>query len=128
MPARYLLCRRCHPVPRVRTARHLAAHSETSPHPHPNPSPNPIPSPNPNPNSNPNPSPYPNPNPNLNPNANPYQVETADGDVGSNSPYGIDCEDGVVGALDANGTVTGVLPGTLVSYYLVVRNKSVTST
>ena len=31
--------------------------------------------------------------------------------MGSNSPYGIDCEDGVVGALDANGTVTGVLPG-----------------
>ena len=25
--------------------------------------------------------------------------------------YGIDCEDGVVGAVDANGTVTGVLPG-----------------
>jgi hypothetical protein len=72
-------------------------------------------------------------------------VETADGDVGSSSPYGIDCEDGVVGAVDANpycdlnpnpnpnpnltptpnptptpdqvgavdanGTVTGVLPG-----------------
>ena len=38
-------------------------------------------------------------------------VETADGDVGSTSPYGIDCEDGVVGAVDANGTVTGVLPG-----------------
>ena len=38
-------------------------------------------------------------------------VETADGDVGSSAPYGIDCEDGVVGALDANGTVTGVLPG-----------------
>ena len=38
-------------------------------------------------------------------------VETVDGDVGSSAPYGIDCEDGVVGALDANGTVTGVLPG-----------------
>ena len=38
-------------------------------------------------------------------------VETVDGDVGSRAPYGIDCEDGVVGALDANGTVTGVLPG-----------------
>ena len=25
--------------------------------------------------------------------------------------YGIDCEDGVVGAVDANGSVTGVLPG-----------------
>ena len=29
-------------------------------------------------------------------------METADGDVGSTSPYGIDCEDGVVGAVDAN--------------------------
>ena len=38
-------------------------------------------------------------------------VETADGDVGNTSPYGIDCEDGVVGAVDANGSVTGVLPG-----------------
>ena len=38
-------------------------------------------------------------------------VEPADGDVGKNAPFGIDCEDGVVGALDANGTVTGVLPG-----------------
>ena len=38
-------------------------------------------------------------------------LETADGDVGSTSPYGIDCEDGVVGAVDANGSVTGVLPG-----------------
>ena len=38
-------------------------------------------------------------------------VETANSDVGSTSPYGIDCEDGVVGAIDANGTVTGVLPG-----------------
>ena len=36
---------------------------------------------------------------------------TADSDVGSTSPYAIDCEDGVVGAVDANGTVTGVLPG-----------------
>ena len=36
---------------------------------------------------------------------------TADSDVGSTSPYGIDCEDGVVGAVDANGSVTGVLPG-----------------
>ena len=38
-------------------------------------------------------------------------METADGDVGSTLPYGIDCEDGVVGAVDANGSVTGVLPG-----------------
>ena len=38
-------------------------------------------------------------------------METADGDVGSTSPYGIDCEDGVVGAVDANGSVTGVLLG-----------------
>ena len=29
-------------------------------------------------------------------------LETADGDVGSTSPYGIDCEDGVVGAADAD--------------------------
>ena len=29
-------------------------------------------------------------------------METADGDVGSTSPYGIDCEDGVVGAADAD--------------------------
>ena len=27
---------------------------------------------------------------------------TADSDVGSTSPYAIDCEDGVVGAVDAN--------------------------
>ena len=27
---------------------------------------------------------------------------TADSDVGSTSPYGIDCEDGVVGAVDTN--------------------------
>ena len=72
-------------------------------------------------------------------------METADGDVGSTSPYGIDCEDGLVapstptltatptptptltltltpnpnptpnpdqvGAVDANGSVTGVLLG-----------------
>ena len=38
-------------------------------------------------------------------------AETGGGDVGSTSPYGIDCKDGVVGALDANSTVTGVLVG-----------------
>ena len=38
-------------------------------------------------------------------------VETANSDVGSTSPYGIDCEDGVVGAINVNGTVTGVLAG-----------------
>ena len=31
-------------------------------------------------------------------------METADGDVGSTSPYGIDCEDGVVGTVDATVT------------------------
>ena len=38
-------------------------------------------------------------------------MDPAEGDVSSSSPFGIDCEDGVVGALDANGTVTGVRPG-----------------
>ena len=39
-------------------------------------------------------------------------VETADGDVGSSAPYGIDCEDGVVGALDANGPSPACCQGT----------------